>query len=124
MKKRGDSNMKTGFIFLVLGLLLIHNTAPCVALDDKGGYQYTANDKLTRGISNFGTFFLELPIAVYKTSVEENPLMGLTYGMALGFTKSALRLTASVIEVATFPFEPYEPMIEPEFLLFKRKGVD
>ncbi len=111
--------MKKAALLLIFLLMLAN--IPAASADDNDAYEYTANDKLTRSMMNIVTFYLEAPITIYNTSVEENPITGLLYGLPLGGAKSAHRLIMGIVELGTFPFPPYEPMIEPECLLFKRK---
>jgi putative exosortase-associated protein (TIGR04073 family) len=80
--------------------------------------------KLGRGIANILTGWIELPKNIYDTSVEDNPLSGLTIGLAKGVGMTIVRTGAGVYETVTFPFpipECYAPVLEPEFV-FKGSG--
>ena len=75
--------------------------------------------KLGRGIANILTGWVEIPKNVYNTSIESNPLVGLTVGTAKGIGMSIVRTGAGVYELITFPFplpEDYMPILEPEFV--------
>ena len=75
--------------------------------------------KLGRGIANILTGWVEIPKHIYNTSIETNPLVGLTVGTAKGIGMSIVRTGAGVYEVITFPFplpEDYMPILEPEFV--------
>ncbi len=75
--------------------------------------------KLGRGLTNTLTGWLELPKAVYETSVNHNALAGLTLGLATGAGLSIVRMGAGIYEVATFPFEvpkDYDPILNPEYV--------
>lgn len=75
--------------------------------------------KLGRGIANILTGWVELPKNIYNTSIETNPLVGLTVGTAKGIGMSIVRTGAGVYELITFPFplpEDYMPILEPEFV--------
>ena len=75
--------------------------------------------KLTRGIVNAGTGWVELFKEMYHTG-KENPLMGLTVGTVKGSAKTAVRTTSGGIETGTFLFpvpKSYEePLIQPEYV--------
>lgn len=75
--------------------------------------------KLGRGLANILTGWIELPKNIYDTSVEDNPLAGLTIGLAKGVGMTIVRTGAGIYEVVTFPFpipEDYGPVLEPEFV--------
>ena len=84
-------------------------------------YEYDAQDKFCRGIFNMLTSPLEIPIAIYKTSVEKNPIVGLLYGLPLGIGKGIIRLGMGAVELTTFSSPPYGPMLESENLFKKEK---
>jgi len=75
--------------------------------------------KLGRGLANILTGWVELPKNIYDVSVEDNPLAGLTIGLAKGIGMTIVRTGAGIYEVVTFPFpipEDYGPVLEPEFV--------
>ena len=110
--------MKKTAILLILAFLINISAPLSMAQEDEDAL--TANDKFTRSVVNIATFYLEVPMSVYKTSKDENPVTGILYGLTLGVAKGLVRLAVGVIELGTFPFEPYEPLLEPEFLMFER----
>jgi putative exosortase-associated protein (TIGR04073 family) len=104
-------------IILCLGILMV------LTLVASTSYAQDPAKKLGRGVANVLTGWVELPKNIYDTSVEDNPLSGLTIGLAKGVGMTIVRTGAGVYETVTFPFpipEGYEPVLEPEFV-FKSK---
>jgi len=103
--------MKKGLIIaLVMVMVLALATA---------SYAQDPAKKLGRGLANILTGWIELPKNIYDTSVEDNPLAGLTIGLAKGIGMTIVRTGAGIYEVVTFPFpipEDYGPVLEPEFV--------
>lgn len=114
-------NMKKMAIFLIFLLSISHSAILNAAEIEK---EYSASGKFTRGIFNIITFPFELPVTIYKTSTEQNILAGLLYGIPAGLGRGAIRMCAGLVEFTTFPFPPYEPIIEPEFLFIEKKESD
>lgn len=110
--------MKRMALFLI-PLFFISTCIISAAEEDE--YEYTSYDKFTRGIFNSITFPLEIPITIHNISVEKNPLIGILFGLPVGIGKSVIRMCIGLVEFTTFPFEPYEPIIEPEYLFKKSK---
>lgn len=100
------------FIIIVSLLCLISGKISVYA-EEK---EYMPIDKLSRGLYNLLTFPLEIPVSVYKTSVEKNPLIGLTYGFPLGVGRGIIRMFVSLVDITTFPIPPYEPFFKPDIL--------
>ncbi|MBL7069732.1 MAG: exosortase system-associated protein, TIGR04073 family [Candidatus Omnitrophica bacterium] len=100
-------------------LIILYVIASSVSSYADEDYEYTAHDKLARGVFSMITFLLEIPITMYEISVEENPLMGILYGFPLGFGKGAIRLAVGTAEVFTTALPPFEPILKPEYLLFE-----
>jgi putative exosortase-associated protein (TIGR04073 family) len=115
--KEETNNMKHKFIALI-AIFIIIGASSARAEEE---YDFTANDKFTRSVANIATFYLEVPASVYKATVDENPIIGLFYGLSVGAAKGVARLAVGIIELGTFPFEPYTPLMEPEFLILERK---
>jgi putative exosortase-associated protein (TIGR04073 family) len=110
--------MRKNAILILCAIAIIALCAkPCTAEDADN--DFTANDKFTRGIVNCTTFYLEVPMSVYKTTKEENPVTGVLFGLPAGIAKGLVRFGIGVVETLTFPFEPYAPLIEPEYLITK-----
>ena len=103
-------------IIICVAVLMILNIAT-------SSYAQDAAKKLGRGLANVLTGWLELPKNIYDTSVEDNPLSGMTIGLAMGVGMTIVRTGAGIYETVTFPFpspEGYAPVLEPEFV-FKGK---
>ena len=99
-------------IIICVAVLMVLNIATASHAQDVG-------KKLYRGVANILTGWIELPKNIYDTSVEDNPLSGLTIGLAKGVGMTIVRTGAGVYETVTFPFpipEGYAPVIEPEFV--------
>ena len=97
-------------VFFV-ALFVMSATSACFAQD--------AFTKLGRGIANTLTGWVELPKNIYSTSVDDNPLAGVTLGLAKGAGMTLVRTGAGIYEIATFPFplpEAYKPILEPEYV--------
>ena len=104
-------NLLKGIIICV-AVLMILNIAT-------SGYAQDAAKKLGRGLANVLTGWIELPKNIYDTSVEDNPLSGMTIGLAKGVGMTIVRTGAGIYETVTFPFpipEGYAPVLEPEFV--------
>ncbi len=104
-------------IILCLAILVVLNIAT-------SGYAQDAGRKLYRGLANILTGWVELPKNIYDTSVEDNPLSGLTIGLAKGVGMTIVRTGAGIYETVTFPFpipEGYTPVLEPEFVFKSSK---
>jgi len=103
-------------IIICVAILMVINIATA-------SYAQDPAKKLGRGVANILTGWVELPKNIYDTSVEDNPLSGLTIGLAKGVGMTIVRTGAGVYETVTFPFpipEGYVPVLEPEFV-FKGK---
>lgn len=86
---------------------------------ETSGRQYTAGDKLARGLANVLASPLELPRNVQNMTEDQGVLVGWTGGMAQGIGMTALRIIVGAYEIITFPIpfpEDYKPVIEPEFV--------
>ncbi len=84
---------------------------PCFA--DNAGH------KLLRGVGNILTGWLEIPMNIYNTSVEENAFVGMTVGLAKGVGMTVARTCVGAYETITFPFpipEDYRPILDPEYV--------
>ncbi len=103
--------MKKGLIMAVVMIMVLAVATVSYAQDPA--------KKLGRGLANILTGWIELPKNIYDTSVEDNPLAGLTIGLAKGIGMTIVRTGAGIYEVVTFPFpipEDYGPVLEPEFV--------
>jgi len=103
-------------VVLLATLAILNIASPSFAQD--------ATKKLGRGLVNILTGWIELPRNIYKTSVESNPLTGITVGLAKGLGMTVVRTGAGIYETATFPFplpQEYKPILEPEYVLDKNE---
>ena len=99
---------------LIIALVMVMVLAVASA-----SYAQDPAKKLGRGLANILTGWVELPKNIYDVSVEDNPLAGLTIGLAKGIGMTIVRTGAGIYEVVTFPFpipEDYGPVLEPEFV--------
>jgi putative exosortase-associated protein (TIGR04073 family) len=106
-----DKNLLKGSSAAVLAVVILTAATVCFANDP-----FT---KLGRGLANTLTGWVELPKNIYSTSVEDNPLAGVTLGLAKGAGMTLVRTGAGIFEIATFPFplpEDYKPILEPEYV--------
>ena len=75
--------------------------------------------KLGRGIANALTGVVEIPKKVFLISKNDNPVLGMTWGLVKGAAVGLLRTAVGVYETVTFPIPApanYEPMLSPEFV--------
>lgn len=75
--------------------------------------------KLSRGVANLATGWMEFPSQIMKETENSGSLAGLTVGPIKGLAKAFGRTLAGAYETATFiiPFpRGYEPVTEPEFI--------
>jgi putative exosortase-associated protein (TIGR04073 family) len=103
--------MKKGLIIAIVMVMVLALATVSYAQDPA--------KKLGRGLANILTGWIELPKNICDTSVEDNPLAGLTIGLAKGIGMTIVRTGAGIYEVVTFPFpipEDYGPVLEPEFV--------
>lgn len=110
------SRIMKGLTFAIALLLILNIAMPCFA---QGDVIAKMGKKLGRGLVNCATGWIEIPKNIYDTSVEHNPLMGITLGTIKGAGMTVVRTGAGVYDVATFLFPipaDYEPILEPEFV--------
>lgn len=105
-----------GLTFTIALLLILNIAVPSFA---QGDVIAKMGKKLIRGLVNCATGWWEIPKNVYDTSVEHNPLMGITLGTLKGAGWTVVRTGAGAYDIATFLFPipaDYEPILEPEFV--------
>ena len=94
----------------------------------------TPFDKLGRGAANLVTGWLELPVQISRTTESEGSLAGASVGFARGLLFGVGRTALGVLETVTFLLpnhtgeqgpadDPYGPIVEPEFLIFREGDV-
>ncbi len=104
---------------LVKGIIICVAIMMVLNIASSESYAQDPAKKLARGLGNVLTGWIELPKNIYDTSVEDNPLSGLTIGLAKGVGMTIVRTGAGIYETVTFPFPipaGYEPVLEPEFV--------
>lgn len=73
-------------------------------------------NKLGNGILNIASSWTDVPYEVGKVSIDDNILTGMTFGLAAGLANGFIRLSAGVIDAATFGIPPYDDVLmEPEY---------
>lgn len=105
-------------------LLLVFIAVAVILSMATPSYAQDATKKLGRGLVNVLTGWIELPKNIYETSVESNPLAGITIGLAKGLGMTVVRTGAGIYETVTFPFplpQEYKPILEPGYVLEKSK---
>ncbi|MFH1752862.1 MAG: exosortase system-associated protein, TIGR04073 family [Candidatus Omnitrophota bacterium] len=106
-------------LFLCLFVFLFASVSVCYA----GG----AIGKLSRGLMNTTTGWIELFTTIHESYVEEPFIGGLIYGIPMGLARAFLRTGAGIYELITFPIPfpaNYEPIIEPEFIFGFESEMD
>lgn len=79
--------------------------------------EYNALRKFGRGFTNISLSIIEIPRQMTKVSREEGMAAGTFYGLLKGCAFFVGRAAVGTLEIITFPFPPYKPLIEPEFVL-------
>ena len=80
-------------------------------------YAANAGSKLRRGLANFATGWVEIPIAMDKSIKESNPVFGVIVGAVKGTVKGIVRTASGLFDTVTFPIPPYEKTwLNPEFI--------
>jgi putative exosortase-associated protein (TIGR04073 family) len=70
--------------------------------------------KLTRGVANIATGWIEFPKQIYSTTKEDGWSRGLIVGPIKGIVMTLIRTATGAAEVVTF-FSPYPGFYEPYF---------
>ena len=85
--------------------------------------------KLGRGAANVFTGWIELPAQIIAETETNGSWSALTVGVLKGAAFAVGRTLLGALEVATFPLvnfpnqvgsDPYGPLVEPEFAVFRR----
>ena len=80
-------------------------------------YAANAGSKLRRGLANFATGWVEIPIAMDKSIKESNPVFGVIVGGIKGTVTGIVRTASGLFDMVTFPVPPYEKTwLNPEFI--------
>ena len=86
--------------------------------------------KLTRGITNILTGWIEIPFQISRTTETEGSISGTTIGFVKGLAFGIGRTGVGVLEAVTFILpnhvskngsneEAYGPIVQPEFVVFR-----
>ena len=76
--------------------------------------------KLSRGVTNFFTGWLEIPKRIAESWEDNDPFTGFVVGCVRGCGWAWLRTCVGAYDAVTFVFpypNDYEPLIKPEFIL-------
>ncbi len=101
-------------VFLVAGAL-----TPTATADVDSG---KAIGKLSRGVVNIVTGWVEVPKCMYETAHTSGAPAGFTWGLLRGLGHGFVRTAAGFYEFFTFPFPAppnYEPVIQPEYVFLE-----
>jgi len=81
--------------------------------------------KLGRGLNNLTEFTRagEMRRSIEQTALWEGPEAAYTTGVIRGFNRSVVRTVVGVVEVATFPVPPYDPLLTPKEKLYPDYSV-
>lgn len=79
---------------------------------ESDSYPVETVDKLSGGVTNILSSWLEIPKNVINTTNEANLLFGLTGGLLKGFINTGGRFLVGVVEIVTFPV-PTKPVTQP-----------
>ena len=110
-----------------------------VAVILAGGMMYAspahagnALTKLGRGVGNAATGWMEIPSQVAQVNEAEGSIAGMSVGLVKGFAYGIGRTLVGLAELVTFPIpnhvarpgdfraDSYDPIIQPEFVDFRR----
>lgn len=83
--------------------------------------------KLTRGVVNVFTGWVEVPKRIHQTSSSSGAAAGWTWGLLRGLGHGFIRTAAGFYETFTFPFPAppgYQPVIQPEFVFTEEATSD
>lgn len=75
--------------------------------------------KLTRGVVNILTGWVEIPKRLMETTQISGPAAGFTWGILRGAGHGFIRTTTGLYEMFTFPFPAppgYVPILHPEYV--------
>ena len=89
--------------------------SPQVVMAQAENYPTQAAEKLTRGIANTATGFMELPKTMILASQKEGIVYGVTAGFLAGLLNVVGRTVLGVMDVVTFPI-PTGPTVSPRYI--------
>ena len=101
---------------LLVAIGMLAGAGPAAAEPMEAGKACT---KLTRGVINIVTGWVEIPKRVSETSQTSGSAAGFTWGILRGIGHGFIRTAAGFYELFTFPFPAppgYAPVIQPEYV--------
>lgn len=79
-------------------------------------YENNPTDKMSFGVINTVTSWINVPKAVTTTTEKHNVLVGGTVGLGVGIIQGINQAVLGVVDIATFGFPPYdEPSLKPQY---------
>ena len=107
-------NKKNLYIACVLSSALL-SAGSVYADEHEQSYLSGLSCKLTQGLFNTATGFIEIPKNVVNISHDENIFVGLTWGVLRGVAHTVGRTVVGVAELITAPI-PTDPYITPPYV--------
>ena len=107
---------RTVAVGLLMAIGMLAGARPAAAEQMEAGKAFT---KLTRGVINIVTGWVEIPKRVSETSQTSGSAAGFTWGILRGIGHGFIRTAAGFYELFTFPFPAppgYAPVIQPEYV--------
>jgi len=97
--------------------ILYMKALPPIQVDrDEIPYSTGPIHKLSRGVINMATFWLEIPAEVAKVTKEQDPAAGATIGLVDGTLTGVVRGATAIFDTATFFVPSYtKPAMKPEY---------
>lgn len=89
--------------------------SPQVVMAQAENYPTQAAEKLTRGIANTATGFVELPKTMILASQKEGIAYGVTTGLLTGLLNVVGRTVLGIMDVVTFAI-PTGPTVNPRYI--------
>ena len=111
-----------------MAILLIGGLQPAdTVADQNAGKGGNPGTKLTRGILNLGTGWLEVPAQMAeRKKTDHTAVWWMVHGAIYGVMRGTARTLYGVFDILTFPVAPYSaPIMQPDTLIKpKRKPRD
>ena len=105
-------NFLKGVIICIVTLIILNMAS--------ASYAQNMGKKLSRGVVNIATGWVELPKNVYGIAIEHDFVSGLILGLPKGCLMTIVRTGIGVYDTLTFPFpipKGYKSLLEPEFVI-------
>ncbi len=100
----------------IVAAVLCFGLAQPVQAEMDGGKAFT---KLSRGVVNLFTGWVEIPKRIQETTQDSGAAAGFTWGLLRGIGHGFIRTAGGAYEIVTFPFPApadYEPLLQPEYV--------